>query len=47
MDQSRHEFIKLDPADVVTVEGAAAGLNPLIEPLPSFDEMVPAAPMRS
>ncbi len=47
VDQSRHEFIKLDPADVVTVEGAAAGLNPLIEPLPSFDEMVQAAPMRS
>jgi hypothetical protein len=47
VDQSRHEFIKLDPADVLTVEGAGAALNPLIEPLPSYDEMVPAEPARS
>jgi hypothetical protein len=47
VDQSRHEFVKLDPADVLTVEGAAAALSPLIEPLPSFDETVPAEPMRS
>jgi hypothetical protein len=47
VDQSRHEFVKLDPADVLTVEGAAAALSPLIEPLPSFDEVVPAEPTRS
>jgi hypothetical protein len=34
------ELIKLDPADVVTTERAAALLDPLIKPLPSFDEAV-------
>ena len=30
------EVIKLDPADVLTTEQAAALLNPLIKPLPTF-----------
>jgi hypothetical protein len=34
------EIVKLDPADVLTTEASARVLNPLIEPLPSFDEMV-------
>lgn len=34
------EVILLDPADVMTTEQAAALLNPLIKPLPSFDEAV-------
>jgi hypothetical protein len=34
------EVIKLDPEDVMTTEQAAALLNPLIKPLPSFDEAV-------
>jgi hypothetical protein len=34
------EVIKLDPADVVTTEQAAAMLNPLIKSLPKFDEAV-------
>ena len=36
----RSEVIKLDPADVITTEQAAALLNPLIKPLPAFDEAV-------
>jgi hypothetical protein len=47
VDESQREFIELDPADVLTVEDAAAALNPLIEPLPSFDEIVQAEPVRS
>jgi hypothetical protein len=34
------ELIKLDRADVLTVAEAAKLLNPLIKPLPSFDEAV-------
>jgi len=34
------EVIKLDPADVMTNQQAAALLNPLIKPLPKFDEAV-------
>jgi hypothetical protein len=41
-DPSDREFIKLDPADVLTTEQAAELLNPLIEPLPAFDQAVMA-----
>lgn len=34
------ELIKLDPADVLTSEQAGEPLEPLIKPLPSFDEAV-------
>jgi hypothetical protein len=34
------ELIKLDPSEVLTTAEAAKLLNPLIKPLPSFDEMV-------
>ena len=37
-DASEHEVIKLDPADVLTVERARELLDPLIEPLPAFDD---------
>jgi hypothetical protein len=37
-DQSEHEVIKLDPADVLTVERARELLDPLIDPLPDFDD---------
>jgi hypothetical protein len=40
VDPSNYELIKLDPADVLTVEEAARKLDPLIKPLPSFDEEV-------
>jgi hypothetical protein len=40
VDSSKAEIIKLDPADVMTVEEAAEKLNPLIRPLPSFDKEV-------
>ncbi|WP_024513267.1 hypothetical protein [Bradyrhizobium sp. ARR65] len=39
-DPDRAEIVKLDPADVVTTAQAAEKLQPLIQPLPSFDEMV-------
>jgi hypothetical protein len=39
-DPDRAVITKLDPADVMTTEEAAVLLNPLIKPLPSFDEMV-------
>ena len=39
-DPDKGDIIKLDPVDVVTVAQAAERLNPLIKPLPSFDEMV-------
>lgn len=32
------EVIKLDPLDVLTTEQAAVQLNPLIKPLPAYDE---------
>jgi len=40
VDPSKAEITKLDPADVMTVEEAAGKLNPLIKPLPSFEEEV-------
>jgi hypothetical protein len=39
-DPGRAEIVKLDPADVVTVEEAGRLLDPYIVPVPSFDEMV-------
>jgi hypothetical protein len=39
-DPDKAEITKLDPADVLTTEAAGRLLAPLIEPLPSFDEMV-------
>ncbi len=40
VNPEKSELIKLDPADVLTTEQAAALLKPLIKPLPSFDEAV-------
>jgi hypothetical protein len=40
VDPSKAEIIKLDPADVITPQEAAEKLDPLIKPLPSFDEAV-------
>jgi hypothetical protein len=31
---------KLEPSEVLTTQAAAKLLNPLIKPLPSFDEVV-------
>ena len=39
-EPSQAELFKLEPADVLTTEEAAKLLNPLIKPLPSFEEMV-------
>jgi hypothetical protein len=39
-DPDKAEITKLDPADVLTTEAAGRLLAPLIEQLPSFDEMV-------
>jgi hypothetical protein len=39
-DPDNAEIIKLDPGEVLTTAQAATLLNPLIKPLPSFDEMV-------
>jgi hypothetical protein len=39
-EPSKAELIKLDPADVLTTEQARKLLDPLIKPLPSFDEVV-------
>ena len=39
-DRSTSEIIKLDEEDVLTVAKAYALLNPLIKPLPDFDEYV-------
>jgi hypothetical protein len=39
-DPDKAEIVKLDPSDVLTSAQAAEKLNPLIKPLPSFDEMV-------
>jgi len=39
-DPDKAVVTKLDPADVMTTEEAAVLLNPLIKPLPSFDDMV-------
>jgi len=37
-DETEHDLIKLDPADVLTTEQAAALLEPQIKPLPQFDD---------
>lgn len=37
-DESAREFIELDPADVLTSEQSGELLEPLIKPLPAFDE---------
>jgi hypothetical protein len=37
-DESEHGLIKLDPGDVLTTERAAELLEPLIKPLPDFDD---------
>ena len=39
-DPDKAELFKLDPAEVLTTEQSAKLLAPLIQPLPSFDEMV-------
>jgi hypothetical protein len=39
-DPDEAEITKLDPSEVLTTAQAAALLNPLIKPLPSFDEVV-------
>lgn len=42
-DETEHELIKLDSQDVLTTERAAELLEPLIKPLPPFDEsLLPA-----
>jgi hypothetical protein len=50
-DPEKAEITKLDPSEVLTTEQSAKLLNPLIKPLPSFDEMVlgarAAMPMRA
>lgn len=40
VDPAQAEIIELDPADVITTREAAEILNPLIKPLPAFDETV-------
>ncbi len=39
-EPEKAEIIKLDRSEVLTTAQAAEKLNPLIKPLPSFDEMV-------
>jgi hypothetical protein len=39
-DPDKAEITKLDPSEVLTTAESAKLLNPLIKPLPSFDEMV-------
>ena len=39
-DPDQADITKLDPSEVLTTAQAAALLNPLIKPLPSFDEVV-------
>jgi hypothetical protein len=39
-DPEKAEITKLDPSEVLTTAQSAKLLNPLIKPLPSFDEMV-------
>jgi hypothetical protein len=38
-DPEKAEIIKLDPSEVLTTAQSAKLLNPLIKPLPSFDDM--------
>lgn len=40
IDASKRQIIKLDPAEVLSVQQAAEKLAPLIRPLPSFDAAV-------
>ena len=42
-DASERQFIKLEPADVLTAERAGELLEDLIKPLPSFDDSLLAA----
>jgi hypothetical protein len=43
-DDSQRDYVKLDPADVLTAEQAGRLLDPLIRPLPPFDDsLLPAA----
>jgi len=42
-DTSAREFIKLDPAQILTAQRAGELLAPLIKPLPAFDEAVGSA----
>jgi hypothetical protein len=43
-DDAERGYIKLDPADVLTAEQAGKLHEPLIKPLPAFDEsLLPAA----
>ena len=37
-DDALRDYIKLDPADVLTARQAGELLEPLIKPLPDFDE---------
>jgi len=44
-DEGEHAVIKLDPDEVLTTERAAELLEPLIRPLPPFDDsMLPRTP---
>ena len=43
-EPDKGELIKLAPSEVLTTEEAARLLNPLIKPLPSFDEAVMGKP---
>jgi hypothetical protein len=45
-DPAKAVITKLDPADVITTQEAAKLLDPLIKPLPSFDEMAPPKSQR-
>jgi hypothetical protein len=42
-DDAERDYIKLDPDDVLTAEQAGKLLEPLIKPLPAFDESLMAA----
>jgi hypothetical protein len=43
-DDSERDYVKLDPADVLTAKQAGRLLDPLIRPLPPFDDsLLPAA----
>jgi hypothetical protein len=39
-DPDKADVVKLDPAEVLTTAQSRKSLDPLIKPLPSFDEMV-------
>ncbi len=43
-EPEKGELIKLEPSEVLTVQEAARLLNPLIKPLPSFDEAMLGKP---